>query len=134
MAVHGAAEFPAEAIAGIRARHPALRLLVLFGSRARGDARGESDWDLGYLADAGLDPDALLLDMVSALGTDRIDLVDLARAGAQIRFRAAGEGRVLHEVDPGVFEKFWLEAVHFWCDAEPLLRAGYAQVLSRLRR
>jgi predicted nucleotidyltransferase len=132
--VHGPIQFSPQVISGIRARHPALRLLVLFGSRARGDARGESDWDLGYLAEASLDPDALLLDVVRALGTDRVDLVDLARAGGQVRFRAAGEGRVLHEADRGVFAKFWLEAVDFWCDAEPLLRAGYAQVLSRLRR
>lgn len=121
-------------LARIGARHPNLRLLILFGSRARADAQERSDWDLGYLADTGLDPDALLLDLVNALGTDRVDLVDLARAGAQVRFRAAGEGRVLHEAAAGVFSKFWIEAVDFWCDAEPLLRAGYAQVLARLRR
>jgi len=118
----------------VGARHPNLRLLLLFGSRARGDAQERSDWDLGYLANPGLDPDALLLDLVNALGTERVDLVDLARAGAQVRFRAAGEGRVLHEAEPGVFSKFWIEAVDFWCDAGPLLRAGYAQVLGRLRR
>jgi len=120
--------------ASIAAAHPGLRLLVLFGSRARGDARVESDWDLGYLGDAGLDPDALLLDLVKSLGTDRVDLVDLARAGAQIRFRAASEGRAVHEAEAGVFDRFWIDAVDFWCDVEPLLRAGYADVLARLRR
>jgi predicted nucleotidyltransferase len=125
---------PGEQLAGIGARHPHLRLLLLFGSRARGDARGGSDWDLGYLARESFDPDALLLDLVNALGTDRIDLVDLARAGAQVRFRAAGDGRVLHEAEPGLFGKFWIEAVGFWCDVEPLLRDGYGQVLARLRR
>jgi predicted nucleotidyltransferase len=119
--------------ARIGAHHSKLRLLVLFGSRARGDARERSDWDLGYLADEGFDPDALALDLVTALGTDRIDLVDLARAGAQIRFRAAGDGRVLYEADVGLFNGFWLEAVDFWCDVEPLLRGGYDQVLARLR-
>jgi predicted nucleotidyltransferase len=126
-----------EQLAGIGARHPKLRLLLLFGSRARADARERSDWDLGYLADEGFDPDALLLDLVNALGTDRVDrvdLVDLARAGGQIRFRAAGDGRVIHESRPGIFTKFWIEAVDFWCDAEPLFRVGYAQVLARLRR
>lgn len=125
---------PREELAGIGPRHPELRLLLLFGSRARGDARDRSDWDLGYLAVTGLDPDALLLDLVNALGMDRIDLVDLARAGAQVRFRAAGDGRVLYEAEPGLFDRFWIEAVDFWCDAEPLLRTGYAQVLARLRR
>jgi predicted nucleotidyltransferase len=113
---------------------PGLLLLVLFGSRARGDAQAESDWDLGYLAEAGFDPDALLLDLVTRLGTDRVDLVDLRRAGGQLRFRAAAEGQVLYEDAPARFEKFWLEAVHFWCDAGPLIRDGYAQTLARLRQ
>jgi polymorphic toxin system nucleotidyltransferase-like protein len=34
--------------ARIGARHSKLRLLLLFGSRARGDAQERSDWDLGY--------------------------------------------------------------------------------------
>ena len=38
-----------------------LRLLVLHGSRARGDARPDSDWYLGYLAEPGFDPDGLLV-------------------------------------------------------------------------
>ena len=80
------------ALADIGTGHAHLRLLVLFGSQARGEARPDSDWDLGYLAGAGFDPDALLLDLVTRLGTDRVDLVDLARAGAQLRFKAAAEG------------------------------------------
>ena len=123
-----------EELAAVGARHPALRLLVLFGSRARGDARERSDWDLGYLAGPGMDADALLLDVVNALGTDRVDLVDLARAGGQVRFRAARDGRPLHEAPPGAFAAFWIEAVDFWCDAEPVLRVGYADALARLRR
>jgi predicted nucleotidyltransferase len=109
-------------------------LLLLFGSRARGDAGGASDWDLAYLATPELDPAALLGDLVDLLGTDRIDLVDLDRASAQLRFRAAGEGTVLYEEAPGTFPRFWMDAVSFWCDAGPLLRAGYEDVLARLPR
>src|SRR5262249_36465983 len=58
---------------------------------------------LGYLAAPGLDADALLLDVVHTLGTDRVDLVDLARAGAQVRFQAARDGRVLYEGRSGAF-------------------------------
>ena len=125
---------PVERLTAAGARHPKLRLLILFGSRARGEARQDSDWDLGYLAEAGMDPDALLLDLVDTLGTDRVDLVDLARSGAQIAFRAAADGRILYEAAPGLFGRFWFQAVEFWCDVEPLLRTGYADVLARLRR
>lgn len=121
-------------LARIAATHRGLGLLVLFGSRARRDSREGSDWDLGYLAGPEMDPSALLLGVVTALGTDRVDLVDLARAGAQVRFRAAAEGRVLYAAAEGAFERFWLEAVSFWCDAEPVIRAGYAGVLASLTR
>lgn len=109
--------------------HRRVRLLLLFGSRARRDARGGSDWDLGYLAGPELDPSWRLLDVVTALRTDR---VDLARAGAKVRFRAAAEGRVVYAADETAFERFWLEAVSFWCDAEPGIRMGYAEGLARL--
>jgi len=49
-----------------------------------------------------------------------------------LRFRAAGEGQVLHESQPGRFERFWLEAVSFWCDAQPILDAGYRAILEQL--
>ena len=113
-------------------RMPGLRLLVLFGSRARGDARSTSDWDLGYLAGAGFDPDALLLALVTALNTERIDLVDLEHAGAVLRYRAARDGRPLVSAEPGAFERFAVEAVTFWCDIAPVLEAGYTDVLAEL--
>jgi predicted nucleotidyltransferase len=109
-----------------------LRLLLVFGSRARGDATSGSDWDLGYQATPEVDPASLLADLVGLLGSDRIDLVDLDRASAQLRFRAAGEGRALYQADADVFPRFWTAAVSFWCDAGPLLRAGYEDVLARL--
>ena len=109
-----------------------LSLLLLFGSRARGDARVRSDWDLGYVGSAAFDPDELLASLVGAVGTERIDLVDLTRAGAQLRFRAARDGRPLFQAVPDAFARFWLDAVSFWCDVQPILRAGYDAVLSEL--
>src|SRR3972149_1487614 len=60
-----------------------LELLVLFGSRARGDAHAASDWDFGYLATPTADITGLLAALVEIAGTDRVDLVDLdpARRG-----------------------------------------------------
>ena len=126
---------PAEAIANAaRSAKTAagLRLLVLFGSRARGDARAGSDWDFGYLGSAAFDPDGFLAVLVGAVNSDRIDLVDLARAGGLLRFRAARDGCPLFEADADAFACFWLDAVSFWCDIEPILRAGYDRVLAEL--
>jgi predicted nucleotidyltransferase len=112
--------------------HPGLKLLVLHGSRARADAREDSDWDFAYLATPTFDVSRLQVDLVLALGTDRVDLADLAAVGGLIRYRAARDGRVVFEAEPGEFERFWFDAVSFWCEAEPVLRAGYKAVLDGL--
>lgn len=118
------------AIASVCGQHAGVRLAVVFGSRARGDATAASDWDVGVLDDGQLDHDALFADLVRTLGTDRIDLVDLARAGALVRFRAARDGVAVFARGPGAFDNFWREAVDFWCDAGPIIRAGYEAVLT----
>lgn len=121
-------------IAHVAARHRGLRLLVLFGSRARGDATVRSDWDLGYIADAGLDAEALLADLVATLHTDEVDLVNLERASGLVRFRAARDGVPVLEGTRDAFGSFWFDAVSFWCDAGPIIRAGYDDVLAELAR
>ena len=116
------------AIAGV-AR---LKLLILFGSRARGDSQPSSDWDFGYVASNGFDPDRLLAVLVEGLNSDRVDVVDLNRAGGQLRYRAARDGRVVVESAHGEFARFWFDAVSFWCDMQPVLRRGYDAVLAEL--
>lgn len=116
-----------EDLAALAAATPGLRLLVLFGSRARGEARPASDWDFGYLADEGFDPDALLADLITRLNTEHVDLVDLERANGLLRYNAAAEGKPLYEAELDEFERFWF-------DAEPILLAGYDEVLERIGR
>ena len=123
-----------EALAGVARRTPHLDLLVLFGSRARGDEHPSSDWDLGYLAGDPFDPAACLGELVSVLGTDRVDLADLARANGLIRYRAARDGRLVYEARPGADDRFRLDAALFWCDAAPALEHGYREVLAELGR
>lgn len=106
--------------------------LVLHGSRARGDAGPDADWDLGVLGDVSVDLPALVTALVTALGTERVDLVDLRTASALLRFRAARDGVVLAGADPTAFPRFRLDAVRFWCDAGPVIRAAQADVLSGL--
>lgn len=122
--------------AALRA-HPAtaaIDLLVLHGSRARGDDGPGSDWDVGFVATPGaaLDPTRLVDAVASVVGTDAVDVVDLARASALLRFRAARDGVVLIERDADAFLEFRLEAVRFWCDAGPVIRAAQAEVLASL--
>ena len=120
------------ALRAVAMRQPGLALLVLFGSRARGEDSTRSDWDFGYLADPVVDPAALMAALAEAVGSERIDLVDLARASGLLRFRVARDGVLIHEAPPGRFDRFRFDAARFWFDAEPVLRAGYDAVLDRL--
>ncbi|HEX9888483.1 MAG TPA: nucleotidyltransferase domain-containing protein [Nitriliruptorales bacterium] len=122
---------PVDSLRPVAAAAPGLKLLLLHGSRARGDEHPGSDWDLGYLADPTFDAPMLHGVLARLLGTDDVDLVDLARASALLRYRAARDGCVVHDAG-GAYETFWLEAVDFWCDAGPLIRAGYEDTLARL--
>ena len=111
-----------------------VEVLALHGSRARGDAGPNSDWDFGYLAapSAATDPVALLARLAALLGTDAVDVVDLGRASALLRYRVARDGRVVLERRPDAFVEFRLEATRFWCDAGPVIRAAQAEVLEEL--
>jgi predicted nucleotidyltransferase len=128
---------------GVReiARRAGVELFVLFGSRARGEERLDSDWDFGYRAAHGegaqlagrpFDPDDLLAKLVGELGSDRVDLADLDRSSALLRYRVAAEGRLIHEARPNGFQDFQIEAVQFWCDVGPVLDRAYGDVLDGL--
>lgn len=109
-------------------------LLIVFGSRARGDARPDSDWDIGYLANETADVPGLLARLVEALDNDRVDLVDLRSAGGLLRYRAAREGRLAYEAAADLFDRYRLDAARFWCDNAPLFERGYDGVLESLPR
>ncbi|MDN5748467.1 MAG: nucleotidyltransferase domain-containing protein [Pseudonocardia sp.] len=125
-----------EALAALLREHPAASgasLAVLHGSRARGDGALDADWDIGVLADDDTDPAALVAALTGVLRTDAVDVVDLRRASALLRFRAARDGVALLERPPGEFLRFRLDAVHYWCDVGPVIRAAHDDVLAALR-
>lgn len=121
-----------ERLQQVAAELPELRMLVLFGSRARGDGHAHSDWDLGYLAEPTLDFLDLRAHLVRALSKEAVDVVDLSRASGLVRFQAARDGRWLHERPSGLFLDFMEEAARFWCDVEPIVRSAHEETLAEL--
>ena len=77
---------------------PETHRIVLFGSRATGDASPRSDWDIGIVGPSPLDG-ALIERMREAL--DRLptlrsfDVVDLSNVAPGLRQRALSEGILL---------------------------------------
>ena len=121
------------ALAVVAERH-GLGLLVLHGSRARGEERASSDWDFAYAGGARVDRLALLADLSATLGTDAVDVADFDRAGGLLRFRVARDGVLIAEDRAGAWQEARLRATAFWCDAEPVLRRAYEERLARIGR
>ncbi len=120
------------AISRLAEAQPGLEALVLYGSRARGDATDSSDWDFAYLASPPFDPADLAGKLSLELATDGVDLVDAARASGLLRFRVARDGRLIYERFPGAFLRLRLDAVQFWCEAAWVIEPALEGVLGRL--
>jgi uncharacterized protein len=115
-------------------KHPSLKLLVLFGSRARGDAGFSSDWDFAFLSNSSLEtkdiqaqpfwfPGSDILETISGLiSTDRIDLVDLERCSPLLGYVIAKEGHIVYEAESNLFLNFQLKAWKRYADTDWLRR------------
>ena len=91
---------PNEEVSRAFARH-GIVLAMLFGSRARGTAREDSDYDIAVLAKDTLNYDeavGLIRDLANALNVpmDMIDLVDLSRAPNELIYAILRDGVVIY--------------------------------------
>ena len=128
------AELIQQRLADLSRVMPDLRLLVLFGSLARGRTRSESDIDVAVQCDGPADLDALYLAMAPRFGTDRLDLIDIRRAGPILAMAVARTGRPLFEREPGAFREFQSLASRRYCDTEKLRHARRRAIRAFLER
>lgn len=100
-----------------------ITLAVLYGSRARGTPRADSDIDIAFLANPHL-ATARLAELqtvlTEALGL-RVDLMDIADAPPLLLRQIATEGKPLYEATPGMFAETRVHAMMLYFDAKPLL-------------
>jgi len=107
----------------LRDRVPDLELVALFGSTAKGRRRAGSDVDVAVRCVGPADLDVLHRVLAPALGTDRLDLVDLRRVGPLLAMEVARSGRLLYESRGGTFRQFQSLASRRYCDTAKLRRA-----------
>lgn len=117
-----------------RLRRGGARLVYVFGSAAGSSAEGSSA--VGISADDGPEPGDLDLatwgleedrwevgaDVAEILGTDRLDLVMLEKAGPELRYRIVADGRLLHSDDPALENRLELRILREYQDLAPFRR------------
>jgi predicted nucleotidyltransferase len=98
-------------------RAAGLRLVVLFGSAARGEA-GAEDLDIGVLGPSGGSVDAVAItnQLIRRLAVQAVDVTDLARADPVLLAQAARDGVPLYESSAGEFAQFASLAVRRFAD------------------
>lgn len=105
-------------------RRHGVAAAYLFGSRADGTATSHSDHDVAVLFDASepaLDATVrLAADLAAELGT-AVDVIDLDRAGLELRGRVAEQGRRLFAADEARRVRFEVDARLRWIEFRPVV-------------
>ena len=113
-------------------QHLGARLIVLFGSVARGEGAAE-DLDIGILAPGPLDIVAVTNDLTQSLQTQAVDVTDLGRADPVLLALVARDGISLFENEPGVFARFVSVATRRFADTKKF-RDTQADALRHITR
>jgi predicted nucleotidyltransferase len=130
-----------DALSRLLANLPEVRLAWLFGSRARGRARPDSDWDIAVLVEEAAAADAgavkrTIFRLAGALGravpSESIDLVLLNRAPALLRHRVLRDGVPLLVRSESERVRFMIRAIREYQDFEPRMRTNTRNRIARL--
>jgi predicted nucleotidyltransferase len=100
-----------------------ISLLLLFGSRAKGNNSPESDLDLGVLfkSDA-FDQSKVISDLISVFPGNHLDLAILNHADPVLKFEIISNYRILYCADPEVFMNFYTNTVKQYNDIQKFLK------------
>jgi len=111
----------------------AVRLLYLFGSRARGCADPASDYDLAVLLDDVHDTPAFIArlghELARLLDTERLDLLSLRHAPIELAYAVIAEGKLLYQRDLATRVEYEAEVLSRYGDYLPVLRAQREDIL-----
>lgn len=101
-----------------------LKLLILFGSRARNQNREDSDWDLAVLANKTLSSNQkmdLYSDIEDVAKFNKIDLIDLSMTqDPLLKKNIFQNSKCIYENKIGLFDKMMINAIYEHIDYMPL--------------
>jgi uncharacterized protein len=111
-----------------------LALAILFGSRATGNARADSDFDIGILPtfDMTLGDELALASALSAVTGTEVDVVRLDVDNPLLGNEVARTGVCLWEAAPGAFAAYRARAVSAWIAFDELVAPHRTHLLMRL--
>jgi predicted nucleotidyltransferase len=115
------------------ARERRFRLVVLFGSVARGEL-GAEDLDLAILHDEPLDLIELTNVFTVALRMQEVDLCALRHADPLLAALVARDGVPLWESRPHEFDRFALLAARRYADTHKFREAEHEELHERIER
>ena len=109
--------------------HPIVRVALVFGSVASGEAGPTSDVDVAVAADRPLTSSErkALIEAV-AIATGRpVDLVDLLADGGPVLKQALSTGKLVLCLDRRVWERVILRQIYYEADFMPIYRSILAE-------
>ena len=125
---------------------PYLKMLVLFGSRARGDTHAKSDWDFAALYDEEIRQAYIkdnawawfevphLLSEFFGIPEDNIDVVELDKSSQLIAHFVARDGKLVYEKEAGDFEVFRQKALKSDLEIKEIRKALREKIEAHLQR
>jgi predicted nucleotidyltransferase len=102
------------------AAHPEVRLMVAFGSAVRGQARADSDLDIGVLGGTLWEQLAVGTELGRATHREP-HVMDLATASEWLNFQVARDGVLVFEREPSTWIEFKAQAMIRYWDVAPII-------------
>ncbi len=114
-----------------------LSLILLFGSRASGQTHKNSDFDIAYLSDNGLDlgqEAKLIVELFPFFRSENIDLANLRNAPPLLFFAIFNDCQVLYEKKPLLFASLRAYAFKKYIETKPLYEEKFARLEKKIAK